>query len=76
MKTLISVRFERFMRCILLLYPLCAEDLREVIREERAHTPVMRAAALRLLVGQSPLSVTMGLPYFARRRLVRTHYAV
>lgn len=36
----------------------------------------LRSAALRVLVGKSPLEVTQGRPYAERRRLVRQHYRI
>lgn len=69
-------RFIRFSRCIFQTYRLPAEALVAIARDRARYTPVMRAAALRNLVGEAPLAVTQGRPFAERRRLVRAHYGV
>ena len=36
----------------------------------------LRAAALRVLIGRAPLSVTLGRPYLERRAAVRVHHGI
>jgi len=51
------------------------EALREIVADKRNRL-TFRAAALRVLVGWAPLELTQGLPFPARRRLVRAHHKI
>jgi hypothetical protein len=63
-----------FFRHIRSTYGLSAEQLRHIISNGTAHSTMFRAAALRNLTCVSPVEITGGWPYAARRRAVRTHY--
>ena len=55
---------------------LSPEQLLRIVKSKRRYSPHFRAAALRRLVLEAPLSVTCGKPFAERRRRVRQHYSV
>ena len=65
-----------FSRCVGQTYGLSQDMLVSIVTARDRYTPRFRAAALRNLVCDAPLSVTRGMPYAARRRAVRTFYQV
>ncbi|CAN7719880.1 hypothetical protein [Paraburkholderia hospita] len=73
---MIRQRIVEFSRCIRQTYGLSQEVLVSVIKAQDRYTPRFRAAALRNLVCDAPVSVTGGAPYAARRRAVRRFYQV
>ena len=66
----------RFSRMVYDCYRCSHGQLLEIISAKGRLSARYRAAALRNLVGNAPLSVTLGRPYAERRRLVRKHYGV
>lgn len=73
---MLSARTCRFHAHTISMIYLPASILLRVVQGKERYSPVVRAAALRCLVGSAPLSVTRGAPYAARRRAVRRHYGV
>lgn len=70
---------QRILRFGLVLYDtsgLSHDVLIGIVKARRRYSTHYRAAALRNLVIDAPLSVTGGLPFPERRRLVRRHYGV
>ena len=51
-------------------------DLILTVRASGTCSLTLRAAALRVLIGQAPLSVTLGRPYIDRRAAVRAHLRI
>lgn len=66
----------RFVRLVYETYRLPEPVLLSIVNAPERFTVRYRAAALRHLVVRAPLSVTHGLPYAQRRRLVRRHYGI
>jgi hypothetical protein len=52
------------------------DDLVRTVRASGTCALTLRAAALRVLIGRAPLSVTQGRPYIERRAAVRAHLGV
>ncbi|TCK33409.1 hypothetical protein B0G84_7629 [Paraburkholderia sp. BL8N3] len=66
----------RFGLMIWQTYGLPREGLLRIVKAKRRYSTHYRAAALRHLVGDAPLSVTGGRPFADRRRRVRQHYGI
>lgn len=71
---LASEKRQRFMLHVRTTSVLPAYHLVRIARSP--YSPQMRSAALRNLVCQAPIEVTLGRPYPEKRRLVRAHYGV
>ena len=69
-------RILRFGMQLYHLYGLPEAKLLRIVRSKKRYSPHYRAAALRYLVCDAPLSVTEGRPYAERRRRVRKHYGI
>lgn len=69
-------RIGKFARLVNATHGLPESVLVTIVKASDLHSPSYRAAALRHLVACSPISVTLGLPFAQRRRLVRRHYGV
>jgi len=69
-------RIFRFGMMIWQTYGLSKEELLRIVRSKNRYSTRYRAAALRHLVAQAPVSVTCGRPFAARRRLVRQYYGI
>jgi hypothetical protein len=70
---------QRMLRFALQVYHtsfLSHDALIGVVKAKRRYSTHYRAAALRHVVMNAPLSVTGGRPFAERRRLVRRHYGV
>ena len=70
---------QRILRFGLMLYGtsgLSHDALIGIVKAKRRYSTHYRAAALRHLVIDAPLSVTGGRPFAERRRLVRRHYGI
>lgn len=65
-----------FARLVHATYGLPTAILLSIVKSPDRFTVRYRVAALRHLVCEAPLSVTHGLPYAQRRRLVRRHYGI
>jgi hypothetical protein len=66
----------RFARMVFETYCCTNDELIAIVKAKGRVSARFRAAALRNLVGNASLSVTLGRPYAERRRLVRKHYGV
>jgi hypothetical protein len=71
---MVSNRMKIFFRYIHSTYGLSAGQLQSIINNSTAYSAMFRAAALRNLTCGSPVEITGGWPYAARRRAVRAHY--
>lgn len=69
-------RIVRFAMLVYATYGLPRETLLGIVKAKRRYSPHYRAAALRHLVGDAPLTVTGGQPFAERRRRVRSHYGI
>jgi hypothetical protein len=69
-------RILRFSMQIFHLYGLSQDELVRIVKSKRLYSAQYRAAALRHLVVDAPLSVTGGQPFAQRRRRVRAHYGI
>lgn len=75
MHVLPEMRF-RFFALLRDTYKLPTEVLLAVIADKQRYSVRFRAAALRNLVCNAPVSLTQGRCYAARRRIVRAHYGI
>lgn len=69
-------KLAEFSRLVHATYRLPESMLLSIVRARGRYPATYRAAALRHLVAQAPVSVTCGLPFAQRRRLVRRHYGI
>ncbi|WP_176060297.1 hypothetical protein [Paraburkholderia sp. BCC1876] len=69
-------RILRFSLAVFATYRLPHDKLVRIARSKRLYSSYYRAAALRHLVADAPLSVTGGRPFAERRRRVRAHYGI
>lgn len=69
-------RILRFGMMVWQTYGLPHEQLVRIVRAKKRHSAHFRAAALRHLVAEAPLSVTGGRPFAERRRRVRRYYGI
>jgi microcystin degradation protein MlrC len=69
-------RILRFSMQMFHLYGLPPDELVRIVKSKRRYSAHYRAAALRHLVMDAPLSVTNGRPFAERRRRVRQHYGI
>lgn len=69
-------RILRFAMMLYQLYGLSNSELVRIAKAKRRYSTHYRAAALRHLVIDAPLSVTGGQPFAERRRRVRKHYGI
>ncbi|MFL9911978.1 hypothetical protein [Paraburkholderia sp. RL17-337-BIB-A] len=70
---------ERILRFGLMIFQtsgLPQEALVDIVKAKKRYSSHFRAAALRNLICDAPLSVTGGQPFAERRRRVRRHYGV
>ena len=70
---------QRILRFGMMLYDtsgLSQDALIGIVKSRLRYSTHYRAAALRHLVIDAPLSVTCGRPFAERRRLVRRHYGI
>ena len=67
-------RIIRLSRCINETCRLPHDMLVSIVRAGDRYSPLFRAAALRHIVAEAPLSVTGGRPFAERRRAVRQFY--
>jgi hypothetical protein len=58
------------------LYGLSKAELVRIVKSKRRYSAQYRAAALRRLVVDAPLSVTGGQPFAQHRLRVRAHYGI
>lgn len=75
MRVLPERRF-RFMALVRDTYKLPTHALVAIVGDKDRYSVRLRAAALRNLVCSSPVELTQGRCYFAKRRLVRAHYGI
>jgi hypothetical protein len=73
---MIRERILRFGMQIFHTYGLSHDELVRIVKAKKRYSAHYRAAALRHLVSDAPLSVTGGQPFAARRRRVRRHYGL
>jgi hypothetical protein len=73
---MLNRRLARFSRLVHGTYRLPESVLLSIVMARGRYPATFRAAALRNLVAQAPVSVTRGLPFAQRRRLVRRHYGI
>lgn len=66
----------RFMALVRDTYKQPTHALVAIIGAKDRYSVRLRAAALRNLVCSSPVELTQGRCYFAKRRLVRAHYGI
>lgn len=69
-------RIFRFGLMVWQTYGLPHEQLLKIVKSRTRYSTHFRAAALRHLVAEAPLSVTCGRPYAERRRRVRRYYGI
>lgn len=69
-------RILRFGLMIFQTYGLPQEALVHIVKAKKRYSTHYRAAALRNLVGDAPLSVTGGQHFAERRRRVRRHFGI
>lgn len=67
---------QQFFGAIHRLSGIPLDQLMAIARDRTRFSLRTRAAALRHVVSLAPITVTRGMPYAARRRLVRNHYRV
>ena len=75
MRVLPETRF-RFMALVRDTYKQPTHALVAIIGAKDRYSVRLRAAALRNLVCNSPVELTQGRCYSAKRRLVRAHYGI
>ena len=75
-RLLASPRRQKFFGHIRATTVLPHHHLIRVVQAAHQYSPLMRVAALRILIANAPVEVTKGRCYLERRRLVRTHYGV
>ncbi|TDN59059.1 hypothetical protein [Paraburkholderia sp. BL10I2N1] len=66
----------RFALMIYETYRYSLAEQIEIVRAKDRYSPRYRAAALRHIAIDAPLSVTLGRPFAERRRLVRRYYGI
>jgi hypothetical protein len=76
LRVLASAKRQSFFGHIRATNVLPIYHLIRVAKAKDQYSPLMRAAALRNLVGNAPLEVTRGACYSARRRSVRAFYGI
>jgi hypothetical protein len=69
-------RILRFGMMLYHLYGMSNDELVRIVKSKKRYSTHYRAAALRHLVIDAPLSVTGGQPFAERRRRVRRHYNI
>jgi hypothetical protein len=69
-------RLASFSRLVHATYRLPGSVLLSIVMARGQYPATYRAAALRHLIARAPVSVTRGLPFAQRRRLVRLHYGI
>lgn len=73
---MIRQRILRFGMQMFHTYGLSRDELVRIVKAKKRYSAHYRAAALRHLVADAPLSVTGGQPFAERRRRVRRHYGL
>lgn len=73
---MLNRKLARFSRLVHETYRLPQAVLLSICRARGQYPATYRAAALRHLIAEAPVSVTHGLPFAQRRRLVRRHYGI